>query len=251
MQILQRSVVQSFRRAQTYLDDNVSLLGAINTTEERKTLDEVVALLDGHTLALDAAKLETVGETNRKAQLDADLREVHMRPIATFAKAKLRGVPNFKAMTTLGRFKGARRAAAARAMAQAATPYAAQFIAAQFPADFLDQITKAADAVDASIDIRSRKNIERVGAAEAVAGQIQRGRDAVGALSGVVLKLLAGNSQLLAEWNFAKRVPLKPGATTKVASTPVPLPVTTIAPAPIAPAPITLAPAAAPQLKIA
>ena len=246
MQNLQRYVVQSFRRAQTYLDDNVSLLGAINTTEERKTLDEVVTLLDGHTLTLDTAKLETVGETSRKAQLDADLRDIHMRPVATFAKAKLRGVPNFKAMTTLGKFNGARRAAAARAMAQAATPYAAQFIAAQFPADFLDQMTKAADAVDGSIDIRSRKSIARVGARDAVASQIQRGRDAVGALSGVVLKLLAGNSQLLTEWNFAKRVPLKPGAATPAASTPVPLPVT-----PIAPAPITPAPAAATQLKIA
>jgi len=233
-------VVQSFGRVQKYLDAHVAVLGAINTTEARTTLDDVVTRLDGHRLTRDAARIQTVGETNRQRQLESELREKHMRPVATFAKAKLRGVPDFKAMTTVRKLKGLRLVAAAQAMAQAAAPFAAQFAAADFPSTFLDELSAAAEAVKASMETRSRTHVVRVGSGKALKAELKRGRDAVGELSGAVLKKLAGNTQLLAEWHVAKRVVRKPGVPATPATAKVPTP------APTGPAPVNSTPASAP-----
>jgi len=222
MNIRLQYVVQSFRRVQAFLDDNVALLGAINTTEARRALDDAVTRLDGHRLTRDAARIQMVGETNRQRQLEAELREKHMRPIATFAKAKLRGVPNFKAMTTVRQLAGQRLVAAAQAMAHAVAPFAKKFAAADFPVAFVEELSVAAEAVKASIETRSRTHVVRVGSGMAFDKELERGRDAVGALSGAVLKKLAGNSQLLTEWHIAKRVVLKPGVATAPAPVEVP-----------------------------
>lgn len=216
-------VVQSFRRVQAFLDYYVALLGAINTTEARATLDDVVARLDGHRLSRDAAYIQSLGETHRQRQLEAELRDQHMRPVATFAKAKLRGVPNFKAMTTVRDLSGARLVAAAQAMAEAVVPFVDKFLAADFPSTFMADLSAAAAAVQASIEIRSRTHVMRVGSGIASGKEIERGRDAVGVISGAVLKKLAGNAQLLAEWHVAKRVVLKPGVTRAPAAGKVPV----------------------------
>jgi hypothetical protein len=242
MNIRSQYVVESFRRVQAFLDAHVALLGAINTTEARKSLDEVVTRLEDHRLTRDAARIQTVGETNRQRQLEAELRGTHMRPIATFTKARLRGVPNFKELTTVRNLVGPRLVAAAQAMAQAVAPYAEKFTAADFPSTFIDELSAAAEAVNVSMATRSRTHVIRVGSGKAFVKELEHGRDAVGALSGTVLKKLAGNVQLLAEWEVAKRVTLKPGVPTTPAATRHPAPT----PAPTGPALVVSSPAGVP-----
>jgi hypothetical protein len=91
-------------------------------------------------------------------------------------------------------------------MVKAATPYAAQISAVKFPADFLAQVGKAADAVAASIATLAELRRRRVGTTKQMDELLQQGRNAVHTLDSVVSFTIMGNAGLEAEWRNAHRV---------------------------------------------
>ena len=208
----EQSTFQSLRRVRHHLDDNAELLGYLNQTPARITLDDVVVRLEDHTVEQSTMRLQVLGDTNRQRQLARELRAQHMRPVATFARANIRNVPELVALTTTGRkLGGYALATAAEAMAEAAKPYEQQFLDAKFPADFLAALVALAGAVRASFDARSKKIGQRSGATKGIAAELARGRTAVATLDAVVTKQLAGDEARLAEWRSAKRVTNKGG----------------------------------------
>ena len=212
MHIRQQYRFQSLRRVQHYMDDNTAILGPLNQAPARITLDDVVTQLENHTLEQSTTRLQALGDTNRQRQLARELRAQHMRPIATFARANMRGVPEFVALTTRGnQLEGDALVTAAQAMAEAAKPYEQRFLDAKFPADFLAALVAAAGAVRASIDTRSQKTGRRSGATKGIAQELARGRTAVHTLDAVITKQLAGDDARLAEWRSAKRITNKGG----------------------------------------
>jgi hypothetical protein len=225
--------VQSLRRAKAFLDDHPDVAGALNTTNAKRQLDDAVARLGTTAVEQDTRSRQVRGETGRRKQLERDLRVLHMSPIAEFARAKLKGSPNFAALTPAAlRLYGERLANTALAMADAAEPYAAQFTEAQFPTDFLAQLRTSAQAVLASIDAKAKQKGQRVGATQEIDRAIKQGRAGVFTLNPVIRRALKKESALFAEWRSASRVEKKAVRSTDTA------PATGGTPAPVAPAPV-------------
>lgn len=91
-------------------------------------------------------------------------------------------------------------------MATAAAPHAAKLTASKFPADFVQQLRAAADAVRASIDTRAGHRVQGAGATKQVGSALRQGRNAVATLDALVSHLILGNDRLEREWRTAKRV---------------------------------------------
>jgi hypothetical protein len=238
---------EALRRAQQCLDAHPDVFGAVNASEARKELDAALTKLDSAVDLQLARGREAKGEKNHQDVLERDLRDHHMMPVVRFALGKLAGTPNIKALTpSASHLKGARLADAARAMAVAAEPYTALFTAATFPADFAQQLTAAADAVQASIDARRRLLADRKNATSTVEAALKDARAAALQLEAVVGRLVKRGTPLHDEWETVKRV-VNIAVRPKKAVTPVPLPVTTPTTPPATPPATPLATAPQPM----
>ena len=132
-------LAESLQRVQQFLDAHASVVGAVNSTKARRQLDAAVAQHGDNVVEQDTRSREARGETNRRRQLERELRFGHMGPITEFARAQLAGVPNFEALTpSANDLQGARLVTAARSMASAAEPFAEHFVEAQFPQQIHD-----------------------------------------------------------------------------------------------------------------
>jgi hypothetical protein len=207
MKKTQRYRGEAFRRAQQFLDAHPESFGAINSSEPRKKLDAALTRLDAVVDTQLARVRDARGEYQRQRGLERDLRDRQMMPISKFARGQLGGTPNFAALTPSGAaLRGARLVDAARAMAVAAQPHAAVFTAATFPANFVQQLTDAANTVQASIDTRRRKEADRVGATAGVEAALKDARAAALMVEGMVRRVLVRGTPLFHEWSVVRRV---------------------------------------------
>jgi hypothetical protein len=215
MKHLHGQMFNTGRRIQTFLDANDSLLSSINKSATRTELDTVVGLL-GKDVGVQATGRATArGETARQRTLRLALRLNHMRPVAAVAKLKLLDVPNFAALT-LPEPKIAVKALLAHAtgMAGAAAPYAQVFIDAGLPSDFLDGLTAAIAAVEASIVTRNTARTQVADATGSLDTVEVRARRVYAALNDLVVPTLAADvahGGLLAAWKSVRRIERKPG----------------------------------------
>jgi len=213
MEQKQQRVLDSLRRVQDFLDAHAGILGALRTSAGGKQLADAIVALTSHTDIQGATELALSGQMSHQRAVTSDLRESHMMPIATFARAKLRGVPDFAALTKSGAgLQPKPLVRAARAMATAAAPPADAFTAAGFPADTVQQLSAAADALDQAIVDRANAQVQRVAATKGISQELKNGREAMEMLNAVVSKQLVKNASLLAGWRAAKRVTAKMGA---------------------------------------
>ncbi len=234
MNSLQERIYDTGRRIQAFLDANDAALGTINTSGMRAELDAVVTALGQSSSTQAAGRVNAIGETANQRTLRLALRLNHMHPIASVARAKLRTVPNFQAMTLPK--PGTRVVsliAHASGMGEAAAPYAQVFIDAGLPQDFLAKLTAAADAVKASIDARAAARGQRSSATGTLKTLVDRARLAIKALNAFVVPLLSADvahSGLLAEWSSVRRVHAKGGPvigseeTARAVASPAPTP---------------------------
>jgi hypothetical protein len=212
MNTKQRYQYQSLRGAQLFVRGHVAEAGVLIGTAPLAQLDTAVDRIESAATEQGTCTRDALGERNNQLALERRLRKDHLSPIAKYGRAELAGVPNFKALTPATRnLEGARLVQVARAVGGAARPYLANFVEGHFPADFITQLSAAADAVQRSMDIRARKNQQRVNATEGIAGAISSGRAAVARLDARITRLVAGNAPLLEEWRVATRVRNKPG----------------------------------------
>jgi len=208
----QQRTLDSCRRVQDFLDANADLVGPLKDSEGRKQLDDAVTALTEHIALQAATDLTMAGQISRQKSLATDLRVRHMLPLATFSRAKLRGVPDFAALVKSGvRLQPKVLVRAARAMATAAAPQADVLTRAGFPADTIAQLGAAATALETAITDRANAKVRRVGSTKGIREELVKGRDAVGMLHAVVSKQFAGDKTFLAAWSAAHRVALKAG----------------------------------------
>jgi hypothetical protein len=209
----QQSQLDSFRRVQSFLDLHADTVGSLKDSAARAQLDGAVAQLTAHGNDQSTSDLVMKGQVNREKSLVTDLKTQHMQPIATFARAKLRGVPDFAAFTKpLSRLRGTALVRAARAMATAAAPYSTTLTTGGFPADTIAQLTAAADVLDGAITDRANTKVGRVGATKGISQQVLLGREAISMLNAVIGRQFASDKTFLAGWRAAHRVVAKPGA---------------------------------------
>ena len=255
MNSLQERIYNTGRRIQAFLITNDAVLGTINKSGMRADLDAIVDALGNSGGQQAAGRVNAIGETAKQRALRLALRLNHMQPIASVARAKLRTVPNFQAMTMPSpNTRIVSLLAHAHGMAEAAQPYAQVFIDAGLSQDFIANLTAAADAVKTSIDTRAAARGQRSSATGTLKDLENRARLAFKALNDFVVPILsadAAHSGLLAEWRKARRVDSRGGPVAGVeqavrALSPAPAPIPP--PSPSVPAPATTPPvlAAAP-----
>jgi hypothetical protein len=207
----QQHGVDSLRRTRAFLVTYAGVLGPLKETEAGKQLDLSLERATAHALDQGTAIREFAGSGEEAKRLAVDLKVDNMTPFAKFARANLRGAPNFNALAHVPHnLRGHSLVAAARAMATAALPYADKLEAAQFPVDSVQQLASAADALHAALEDRVAAQSRRVIATAGVRHELALGREAVAMLDPIVTKRLAGQKDLLAGWRSAKRVKQMP-----------------------------------------
>lgn len=212
MQQFQQLEFDSLTRVQEFLGAHTDVVGILSTSDARKQLDGAVTQLhDAITIQLTRDR-ESRAATALRVQQEDDLRQGHMRPIAEFAREKLKGAPDFTALTpSATRLKGARLVQAARAMAAAAQAHLDGLTAAHFPADVITQLATSANAVQSSLDARVPIDRQASEATKNIKAAIAAGRSAVRLISPIVKRAVRGNTALEESWRGARRVKAKPG----------------------------------------
>ena len=203
----QEAVHETLRQIQCFLDDNETTLNAVNTSNVRKRLDELVARMSDHAVAQIGGHRVAKGETARQRQLRLTLRLVYMQPIAIIAKQMLREQPEFTQLR-LPRFKtrAVNLTAAARDMANAAEKHMDLLIDEGLGADFISELRAASDRLEQSITARGQSQGQRAGATAGLKAATTRARALIRLLDSLVRPKLSTNDALLREWEVAKHI---------------------------------------------
>ena len=226
MKANQQYRIDALHRSKNFLDSNVGTVVGLADSEGMKQLDASLVALAAFANQQASARRFITGRTSRERALTVNLVEQHMRPIAIFARARLRSVPDVAALVKHARIiTGAAIVREARSMATAAAPHVATLVAGGFPADTVTQLGAAADALETALTDRANAKVGRVSATKGIAEEIKDGREAVAMLHAVVSRQLVSNPTLLAGWNNARRVITKPGFARGTPITPVAPPV--------------------------
>ena len=190
-----------------YLDTHSDVLGVVLDSPARRQLVAAEEDFARHGLIQATSIRSAAGLMARREQLSAELKGGFLKPIAQFARKRVRHVPVFAALTRGNHRKhGPALVTAAQVTAAAATPVANAFTEAGFPPDFLDQLRSCTEELNATLDAQASTKAARVAATEGIAIALASGREAVGLLDPVVSRLLR-SSELLAGWELVKRVP--------------------------------------------
>ena len=212
MQRIVQYRLQSFRRVQTYLAENgPELSGSTSNSpvyqKQRTMLDEAVEHLEAQAVAQDSSRMDGRGSAATISRLRHVLREEHMRPIAETARALDITVPDIgKLYLPKERGKVEALITAANSMAEAAAPYTQLFVDHGQPADFVKQLTDAADALKQAVNARGRALDRGKGAVEAMETDMVRARQAVRLIQAVIWPVILKDSKLLGEWLSARRI---------------------------------------------
>jgi hypothetical protein len=147
------------------------------------------------------------GEMQHRAALENSLVRKFVTPVSKFARGQLNGTPAFAALTpSLGGLQGKALVEQVRGLATAAAPFAERMEGAHFAHGFLNDLTAAVNAVEASVETMAQARRRRQGAVDAVRDALQQGRDAVRTLDSIVSHIILGQGPLEAEWRAAKRI---------------------------------------------
>jgi hypothetical protein len=215
----QERQADALRRVQGFILTHAAVLGGIASLEGRTQVDEALAAIDGLTNNQQSATRFIAGQLNRQQTLMQKLVQEHLVPVARFARAKLSGVPDFKALTpALNQNRIALLLVSAKATATAVEKYAADYVTGGFPADQAQQINGLVDEIMKSQAERAKLRGGRVNATREIAAGMKKGMLGVRHLDAVIIKQFASNPGLLAEWRSASRVWEKTGVSRKPSS---------------------------------
>jgi hypothetical protein len=204
--------IDALRRAKDFLDANTGVIGALAGSAGKRQLDDAVAQLATLGNTQGAANLQIAGHLSRQKALVLALKTQHMQPIAIYARARLRGVPDYAALTRSAPHLHLKQLVrAARAMATAAAPHIDELVSGGFTPDAVTRLATAADAVEQAQLDRANTKVRRIGATKGIEAELVAGREALAMLHAVIRSQLADNPTFLAAWDAARRVTLKLG----------------------------------------
>jgi hypothetical protein len=207
MQRTQFYVGQSLRQVQQFLSVHEGAVPSASASAAKRALDAAVAELDRAATGQGALARTVRGEVQRRAGLERTLLRKYVIPLVKFARASLRGAPEFASLTPPTKaLRRERLVQTAQAMAVAAEPHVEALRAGQFPADFIDQLRAAAAAVQQSFDAGRSGRVRRTGVTKEIRAVLANGRRAVAALDALVAHTIVGDEALEREWRSAKRV---------------------------------------------
>jgi hypothetical protein len=211
------NVLKALRRGQSWFTENPGLTsvpsadGSTTTLtpigQQAAALDAAVADITIHAAEQEAFDRSCRGLAALIAQYRKDLVSDQMVHVATIARV---AVPDVVRMTEAFRTPDGvgseKLLIAADAMAKAGDQYKEEMVRRGLSADFTDELRASAAAYKDAIDTRGAALASRRGAAVAVQGAMQRGREALDTLTVLLKKKLKGNRAKLAEWSQLRRV---------------------------------------------
>ena len=218
--------IEALDRVEGFLDKSRdSLTTAITSTAHenfsasRGRMIENMIAQEEHTRGIRSA-----GGVSRR--LASRLLRKHMRPISVVARKQLPEVEEFRALTLPKRRKHfLALAAAGIGMARAAKKHEATFIAAGLPADFIDQLEKASQALQQSVADKGAIKALRVTATRGLRNEGRAAMYALRLLDTLVRGELDPNNPLLDEWANVSRVAVAAVTPRSLDDEPAPLPV--------------------------
>ncbi len=218
--------IEALDRVEGFLDKNRdALTTAITSTAHenfsasRGRMIENMAAQEEHTRGIKSAG----GVTRRLA---SRLLRKHMRPISVVARKQLPTVEEFRALTLPQRRKHFLvLAAAGIGMARAAKRHESTFIAAGLPADFIDQLEKASQALQQSVADKGAIKALRVTATRGLRKEGRAAMYALRLLDTLVRGELDPDNPLLDEWANVSRVAVAAVTPRSLDDEPAPLPV--------------------------
>jgi len=237
-------MLESLRSVEHFLDENADKLANVVNTGARQRLTAAITDLSAHASEQTGSNLAAQGATQKKEALRLALLRDHMAPIARIAAADIPNLPELSPLRMpRGKPTAEKLASFAYGMGAAAAPYADTFTKAGLGADFVAQLSAAADAVVGVVANRTTSRGKRRGATDGLKARLTEGRKVVHILDALVRSALKDDPALLGNWNLVKRVTksshgrpaaatssttsstsTKPEGTTAVTHTPTPSP---------------------------
>jgi hypothetical protein len=202
----------ALRAAQQFIADHADRLQDLHLTGASRRLDAI--LDDLHSLVAEqaAAKSGTRAATRHLHALRRHLVEDHLAKIVRIARAELRDA------AALENFRLPRRNApvellvvAARGIAQAAEQHAEIFITAGLPANFVDQLNEAAEALSNTRAARAQIRAHLAGTTVTIRKRLADGRRVTEVLDSFVRSATRGDDTLRVSWVAARTIPALPG----------------------------------------
>ena len=204
MEKLDGTILSTLQRAQRFIQNHEGTLGAVASSGTRRRFDDAIATIEQATVDQEAAKRLAMAGTARQRVARNTLMLGHIRPIAAIARAELRGEVELPALQAPPARTTARQLIiAARAMADAAEPHATAFVDAGLPADFIDRLRSAADALEIALADRGHRVTELIGATARIKTTTLRARELLRVLDSLIEPLLAADPSMLAQWRTA------------------------------------------------
>ena len=217
----QKQVLESFVRVRTFLDDHPAT-GWLTYRGARETLHEVLQRASAHAGTQLSGSALHRGESRHQRQLMVRMRDRHMRPIVTIARAQIEPDSDVRMPVAL-RLPMCRLGVtmflhACEGMMEVAERFEEALIAHGLPSDFLARFRAAREELDRTRTRRAEHTSSHVGARVGLAVELRRGRRAVDRLDAVVRVAFEGDEGVLAVWRSAKRVRQLPGGRNTEAS---------------------------------
>jgi hypothetical protein len=217
-------MLESLRSVEHFLDENADKLANVVNTGARQRLTAAITDLSAHASEQTGSNLAAQGATQKKEALRLALLRDHMAPIARIAAADIPNLPELSPLRMpRGKPTAEKLASYAYGMGAAAAPYTDTFTKAGLAADFVAQLSAAADAVVGVVANRTTSRGKRRGATDGLKARLTEGRKVVHILDALVKSALKDDPALLGNWNLVKRVtkssPGRPGGSSNTPPT--------------------------------
>jgi hypothetical protein len=207
----QERVVESFRRVLGWFAANPEYVtGNPALGKHVQALKDIVIQVSEHAAAQDTQRSQTLLISKDETEKRREVLVHQMAPIAKVGRALSGTVPGVGVLSLpKGNVKNPELITAAFAMAEKAEIYKDVLLESGLPADFIDRLKTAAEALKSSIDGRGLARASRVAATRGVVSELALGRRVASILDAVVTGLIRSDPVKLAEWEQLKRVVVK------------------------------------------
>ena len=208
----QQRTFDSLVRSDSFVDKNGVVLGIIATSAPKLDLEAAIAEARDFDTNHGVATRTLVRGMGEQAALINDLIHSHLRPIAKFARGKLRGMPGYVELTAIASPETPKKLVGlARSIAGVAAKYADKFTEAGLASDTVQRLTAATDALERVLNERGDSRAERKAASKKLDAVLARGRDAVMVLDSAIMQVLKSDDPLLVTWKTESRIEDKTG----------------------------------------
>jgi hypothetical protein len=207
MQTIQGKTLTSLRAVECFLTEHAERLGGVAESGAARRLEQILTELSTRLTEQSACTLHARGVTQTQAVQRRALVRYHLAPIVRIARSELAHSEELAPFRMpRGTLPVEKLAGLAHGIATAAAPHAALFISAGLPDDFIDELTRAADALVGSA-VERTQHLARVHSATAgIRRLLVAARTVVGVLDSFVHRAATDDMGLLAGWDSVRHV---------------------------------------------